>query len=218
VTPQRKPKTPTPQAPKAAPDKVPDASGRRMNAEELEECRRLPVIEKAATPQHYVDQFDHFARRIREIVHQFAYSPDARSLAAHFDTWHSAVGFARDGARTRLRNCPTLPEVPDLIGNDYYAGMIRLADYCTMAAKRLCGKANKPPLTERAAIVLDILKALPSGRAMMLPAILDALAERDPPIHLDQGTLTGKIMPVLKEHYDVDNKPRVGYFVKPAAQ
>jgi hypothetical protein len=39
------------------------------------------------------------------------------------------------------------------------------------------------------------------------------LAERDPPKYLDASTLTRRIMPLLKDHYGVKNKPRVGYYI-----
>ena len=139
VKPQRKPKTP--ETHKAA-----LVSGRRMSAAELAECRAEIAAglwgdqTPTPTPQHCADTFEQHAKRIREIVHQFAYSPDARSLAAHFDTWHSAVGFACDFTRKYLKNCPALPEVPDLSGNDYYAGIIRLADCCKSAADALDGR------------------------------------------------------------------------------
>ena len=80
-------------------------------------------------------------------------------------------------------------------------------------ADALEGKTAEPePLTEQAAIVLDMLKALPPDRAMLGPKILDALAKREPPIYLDQGVLTGRIIPALESH-GVKNKPKVGYYL-----
>jgi len=172
---KRKPETPRP---KTAPDKILDASGRCMNAEELAECRAEIAAglwgDQTPTPtlQHCVDMFEHHAERLREIVHQFAYSPDARSLAAHFDTWHSAVGFACDFTRKYVKNCPALPEVPDLSGNDYYAGIIRLADCCKSTADALKGKAgskHKPTRAEVETALQDRLtrdKWLPGCRAL----------------------------------------------------
>jgi len=72
---------------------------------------------------------------------------------------------------------------------------------------------SRPPLSPNAAFVLDMLKALPPGRALTGPKILDALAEREPPLFLDESVLTSQIMPFLKEHYGVKNKPRIGYYV-----
>lgn len=68
------------------------------------------------------------------------------------------------------------------------------------------------PLTEQAGIVLEILEALPPGHAMTGPKILDTLADRDPPIFLDSGVLTGRIIPALRA-YGVRNKRRVGYYL-----
>jgi hypothetical protein len=76
------------------------------------------------------------------------------------------------------------------------------------------GKGEKPPLTPDAAAVLDILKALPQHQAMTGPRILDALAKLNPPKFLDASTLTKHIMPLLKKHYGVKNKPRVGYYIE----
>ena len=218
---KRKPETPRP---KTAPDKILDASGRCMNAEELAECRAEIAAglwgDQTPTPtlQHCVDMFEHHAERLREIVHQFAYSPDARSLAAHFDTWHSAVGFACDFTRKYVKNCPALPEVPDLSGNDYYAGIIRLADCCKSAADALGGRkaqdgAGKPPLSEKQRAVLNLLRELPPEGALTGEAILNTLAERNPSHNMDLSTLTRHIMPTLKTHYGVKNKPRIGYYV-----
>jgi hypothetical protein len=94
------------------------------------------------------------------------------------------------------------------------AKLLMLTDSLCPVAKAPDGAGeSKPPLSPNAALVLDILKALPTGRALTGPKILDALAERTPPVYLDQGTLTSQIMPLLKEHYGVKNKPRIGYHV-----
>ncbi len=76
------------------------------------------------------------------------------------------------------------------------------------------GKPTKcPPLTDRAAAVLDLLKKLPKGRALTCPAIVDALNNLCPPVLIDESTLTKDIIPPLKEYHCVKNKRRVGYYI-----
>jgi hypothetical protein len=75
--------------------------------------------------------------------------------------------------------------------------------------------ASLPPLTDKAAAVLELLKALPCDRGMTGPAILDALNNRQPPMNFDQSTLTARIIPELKPR-GVKNRRGVGYYIDPS--
>jgi len=79
--------------------------------------------------------------------------------------------------------------------------------------RRVGGEGEKPPLTEKAAAVLKLLRDLPAERGLTGPRILDELSAQTPPIQLDQSTLTTHILPVLKKHYGVKNTRRVGYYL-----
>ena len=133
VKPQRKPQTP--ETHKAA-----LVSGRRMNAEDWaehkERLRKHPLVDRKPTRKDVANTFKGYKERITEKLNALAYSPDARSLAREYVTFQQVI----DHARGYCPDGPALPEMPALIGNDYYAGMIRLADYCTMAADVLDGR------------------------------------------------------------------------------
>jgi len=70
--------------------------------------------------------------------------------------------------------------------------------------------AELPALSPAAAAVLEILLELPSYRGLTGPKILDALSARNPPIHIDQSTLTTRVIPELKA-YGIENQRRIGY-------
>jgi len=70
--------------------------------------------------------------------------------------------------------------------------------------------ADLPILSEKASAVLEILLALPSYRGMTGRQILLALDRLEPPIHIDQTTLTKRVIPELKP-YGIENKPKIGY-------
>ena len=72
----------------------------------------------------------------------------------------------------------------------------------------------RPPLTTGARAVLEVLQGLKETEAMTGKKILDALANKNEPIYIDQSTLTTRIIPALKA-YGVQNKKRLGYFVRP---
>lgn len=85
---------------------------------------------------------------------------------------------------------------------------------CAERALALLGPAKRPPLSTNAAAVYELLSNLPAHRAMTAPQIIDALRRQG--ICIDQATLTSNIIPILKEHYGIENTPRIGYRVNPA--
>ena len=103
-------------------------------AEQRERLRKHP--EREPTRENVAHTFKGLREQITEKLNALAYSPDARSLAREYVTFQQVI----DHARGHCPDGPALPEMPALIGNDYYAGMIRLADYCTMAADVLNGR------------------------------------------------------------------------------
>lgn len=108
-------------------------------------CRAADVYKKEATPADMAKSFNYYREKIQGIVHQFTHRPDDRDLAGHFNIWHSTVESCCRITGECIRNCPALPKLPGLIGNDYYAGMIHLEDFCKEAAKRLCAADIKAP-------------------------------------------------------------------------
>lgn len=71
------------------------------------------------------------------------------------------------------------------------------------------------PLTRKAAAVFNLLKKLPADRGMTGDEILDALNDQDPPVLMDQSTLTVRIIPELKAK-GVRNRRGVGYYIDPS--
>ncbi len=74
-------------------------------------------------------------------------------------------------------------------------------------------KNRRPPLSENAAAVYELLKSLPEHKAMTGTQIINAIYEQNKNILIDQSTLTKNIMPILKKHYGVKNIRRTGYFI-----
>lgn len=75
-------------------------------------------------------------------------------------------------------------------------------------------KAGRPILNPQQQAVLDLLKELPSGKAMTGAKIINALANRKPKIITTQTILTARIMPTLKAHYGIRNdRNGCGYYV-----
>jgi hypothetical protein len=98
-----------------------------------------------ATPQHVASMFREYQKRVTEICNRFAYRQDDRELAALYVTWRDFTGRWRNIALEHVANTPPLPEVPPLAGNDFYAGMLNLGDFCAEAANRLCAVDVKAP-------------------------------------------------------------------------
>ncbi len=86
----------------------------------------------------------------------------------------------------------------------------RAADLYEQADAVLYGHGLDEPLSEKAAIALEILLELPPHRGLTGPKLLEALAARG--VASDQSTLTRWIVPALKP-YGIAHKPKIGYFI-----
>jgi hypothetical protein len=71
---------------------------------------------------------------------------------------------------------------------------------------------EKPRLTEYQKDVLRLIRSVPPDEGITGRAIVEAMFNSGKQI--TQGSLTKHIIPILKQHYGVKNKPRVGYFCK----
>ena len=72
---------------------------------------------------------------------------------------------------------------------------------------------TKPIITIRTADVLQIIKSQSErGTGITGPAICAELEKQG--IIMEPGTLTRDHIPVLKQHFGVKNKPRVGYYIE----
>ena len=135
-----------------------------MSAEELAEheewLRKHPHVVIKPTRKYVANIFKGHKKRITEKLNALAYSPDARSLAREYVTFQQVI----DHARGYCPDGPALPEMPALIGNDYYAGMIRLADYCTMAADVLDGRKAPDGDGGQAGAGKGVVKRFPPGK------------------------------------------------------
>lgn len=90
---------------------------------------------KNETPQAVMDNVNSFARTIEKVLSRFAYRQDATDLKSIYVTSRWFIELWRKEAEPCFR--VSLPDLPDLPGNDFYAGMVNLATFCTKAAKRL---------------------------------------------------------------------------------
>jgi len=98
-----------------------------------------------------------------------------------------------------------------------YGDIQRLAASFGAAAETgIPTKPNLPRLTEKQQAVLDILLGRKGHDAIIGPVLLTILQEQG--VYMDQSYLTGKVMPVLKQHFEVENVPRVGYFIPEGAR
>jgi hypothetical protein len=71
---------------------------------------------------------------------------------------------------------------------------------------------KKLPLSEKAAAVYELLKALPEYKGLTGEKILEKLEKQNPPIIFDHSTLTKNIIPELHP-YGVKNKRGAGYYI-----
>lgn len=87
--------------------------------------------------------FNDFAEAITTDLNKFAYQRDDKELSALYYTYRQAIDNFKNITKKYLRNLPDLPDLPEPIGNDYYAGMIHLAVYCKKAAAEIARDSTK---------------------------------------------------------------------------
>jgi hypothetical protein len=178
-------------------------------AVERDALAALGLRDAQATPDFYAGQFladaRAHARKSTDVVYGL-WRVNDRLLAA--------VGRLLPGVLADL-NTIDLSGIPDVKAarRDWrrIASAAAKAQAETVAAK--AGTVSKPPLSEKQLAVLNLLRELPPEGALTGEAILNTLAERNPLHNMDLSTLTRHIMPILKTHYGVKNKPRIGYYV-----
>jgi len=118
-----------------------------MNTAELAEARRRarqPATGPMATRKEVADMFLRRRAVITEDVRNFAFRQGDPALAARYDLHRAVLERDRVLARGQFPDDPALPEMPSLAGNDYYAGMIHLADYYTTAANTILAGGKAP--------------------------------------------------------------------------
>jgi len=96
-------------------------------------------------PQDMAESFREDAKCITKARLRFLSRPDDPELVMEYEKWRYLMHAFRRRTRKHVENCPALPEVPKLIGNDYYAGMIHLEDFCAEVARRLWPVDLKAP-------------------------------------------------------------------------
>lgn len=93
-----------------------------------------------ASPQSQAKGFYILAEAITSHLNRLASQPDSRELGRLYMIYRQSVGSWRRLTHKYLPNAPALSELPTLIGNDWYAGLTRLAECCEDCAARLRGK------------------------------------------------------------------------------
>ena len=170
--------------------------------------RRRP--EAAASIRKKLSSLEESARKLDEMEREkqqvpvlgvMAMKSEALELARHLQhiadlAKHDKGGVAGAGADAVAQDAP------------------KKQDSSTLANSTGSRKSTEP-LTDKAAAVLELLKALPADRGMKGPDILAALEERKPRMIFDQSTLTKRVIPQLKR-YGVTNRRGVGYYIDPS--
>ena len=91
----------------------------------------------------YADGFNEFAKIITEILNKYAYRQDDSEVARLYVTYQQSIANFRDFC-TRDSEAD-LPNLPTLIGNDWYAGLANLRDSCKQTAKQILKRAADNP-------------------------------------------------------------------------
>lgn len=90
-------------------------------------------IFRPATQQDMADGFEVYAVRIIEKLNFFINRQDDPEIAKFYFLYQQVIANWIKLNKENIKDCPILPELPTLIGNDYFAGLIRLEKYCTKA-------------------------------------------------------------------------------------
>lgn len=97
------------------------------------------------TPQYMAEEFNgYYAKKITEKLNNFAYRQNDPEVARLYITWQQMVASWLSITTENFPEIPKLPDIPALIGTDYYAGLIHLRDYCTETAKKVIDEATQP--------------------------------------------------------------------------
>jgi len=130
---------------------------RRQTPKQIESLDPVKVTETPpdsqdgeATPEFFAGVFDIRAKRISEVRTSFVHRQGDSDLNPKetYNTWRRFVEQWRNLAMDNLKDCPTLPDIPAFIGDDYFGGMIHLEDFCRNCAAILRGKAETTPKTD----------------------------------------------------------------------
>jgi len=93
-------------------------------------------------PQSVARFLKQMATWLTQKAHKFAWQTQDRELAGMYVKARKRLEDWRTILEKRFPNSP-LPEMPQLIGNDFYAGMFSLADYCNLIADALDGPGKE---------------------------------------------------------------------------
>lgn len=100
-------------------------------------------------------------------------------------------------------------------GNSAYARYRDLTRSAIAAvAKSMPTADSLPPLTDTERAVYELIDGQPPGEGILGKQIIAELQRLQPPIDIGQSTLTRHIIPSLRKHYDIPNRPSVGYYTQ----
>ena len=138
------------------------------NAGENKDVKLIPPI-----PQDMVDIFNVLAKSAYATADEFARQQDNPELAQRYTRFHRLAEIARSNSEKYLKL--VLTEMPTLIENDFLAGIIRLAQYCTRAGKDLhTGAPLNTPITLGGFMELFCTPLLPKLRRSRRESLLSA--------------------------------------------
>jgi hypothetical protein len=185
---------------------------RTKRTPKTEPPKLTPVELVPPTMQDMADGFKYYAEIITKVLNEYAYRQNTPELGQLYITYRQAIEGWRKLTKQYLKI--DLPDLTTLGEGDYYKGLVRFAEWCSKMAK-----GAWQPLTHKARIIYNKLASLPEGHAMLTGEIqkwyeteYDENSDEDTGRNLDDGTwkkIRKELLP-----YGLQNKPRVGYFIR----
>lgn len=105
-----------------------------------EDIKKYPKAILEKTAEYFKDR----AANIKKHIDHFAYNQNDPEISRLYFLYRQATKDLNDETKREHPNSADLPDMPVLIGNDYYAGLMRLFEYNEQAAKLLPSATTKP--------------------------------------------------------------------------
>lgn len=158
------------------------------------------------TRESFAKGFRLFSEAIRGHLARLDHNPHHAEFAALYDLYRGSIANWIKLAEEYLEGDPPFGELPKVgEDNNWYAVLVRLAEYCEQAAKR------RPKLGHTAALIYEKLTTLPEHRAMKLPEIVLWLWEEHH-INLSESAVSQKHLKQLRP-WGLQRDTRIGFSI-----
>ena len=101
-----------------------------------------------------------------------------------------------------------------LVLANYYEELAQFAQDAIDAKQTQWLLEAEPPLTDNERAVYKLIDGQPPGEGIIGKQIVAKLEHLQPPIFIEQSTLTRHIIPSLRKHHDIPNRRGVGYYTQ----